>query len=195
MLPVAHVSHRAPGRARIRIPAQRGQEAYFRDAAQRLLRCPGVERVEANPATAGILLVPAPGSDTLRRFAQEQNLFLLTESEAPPMTVTQELAAGFDGLNRQLKAWSGGAVDLGALAFGALVTGAVVQWQKGHVLSSASTLLWYAAGLLLMTRAAAGKDSRFAVSNIPAEDGHERAEKEGNANGHQGRKNRNRKKR
>ena len=116
-----------------------------------------MERVEANPVTAGILVVPAVSAETLMRFAEKESLFLLDATEAGSMTLTETLALEFGGLNRELRRMSGGAIDIGTLAFAALVTSAIVQWQKGHVLGPASTLLWYAAGLLLMTRAGRGK--------------------------------------
>jgi len=151
MLPRAHVSHRSAARTRIRVPSRRGDEAYFRQASQQLARCPGVERVEANPVTAGILVVPAVSAPALMQFAETEELFLLDAAEAAPMTLTESLAAEFGGVNRQLRQMSGGVIDLGTLGFVALVTAAIVQWQKGHVLGPTSTLLWYASGLLLMT--------------------------------------------
>jgi hypothetical protein len=126
--------------------------------SRQLARFPGVDRIEANPATAGILVVPAVDSGALARFAEAEGLFQLSEAGAVPMTITETLAGGFSGLNRELRRVSDGSLDLGSLAFAALVIGAIVQWRKGHVLGPASTLLWYAAGLLLMTRAV--KDRR-----------------------------------
>lgn len=158
MLPSACISHRSAGRLRIRVPSCRGQETFFRQVSRELSCFPGVDRIEANPATAGILVVPAVDSGALARFAETQGLFRLSEDGVAPMTITETLAAEFGGLNRELRRVSDGTLDLGSLAFAALVIGAIVQWQKGHVLGPASTLLWYAAGLLLMTRAV--KDRR-----------------------------------
>ncbi len=157
MLSQASISHRTAGRLRIRVPSRRGEESYFRQVSQQLARCPGVERIEANPVTASILVVSAVDTETLARFAETEGLFLLSAAGSAPMTITETLAAGFGGLNQELRRLSDGTVDLGTLAFAALVTGAIVQWQKGHVLGPASTLLWYAAGLLLMTRAVKSK--------------------------------------
>ncbi|HYA38446.1 MAG TPA: hypothetical protein VEI74_09300 [Candidatus Methylomirabilis sp.] len=153
MLPQAHVSHRSAARVRIRVPSRRGDATYFRQVSQQLARCPGVERVEANPVTAGILLIPAVSAETLMRFVESERLFVLDENGVASKTLTETLATEFGGLNQALRRMSEGTVDIGTLAFAALVTGAIVQWQKGHVLGPASTLLWYAAGLLLMTRA------------------------------------------
>jgi hypothetical protein len=47
---------------------------------------------------------------------------------------------------------SGGNLDLASVGFLTLVGAAVLQLQRGHVLGPASTLLWYASGLLLMSR-------------------------------------------
>lgn len=157
MLPQASISHRTAGRLRIRIPSRRGEEAYFRQVSRQLARCPGIERIEANPVTASLLVVPAVDMETLMRFTETEGLFLLSETGSAPMTITETLAAGFGGLNQELRRLSAGTVDLGTLAFAALVTGAMIQWQKGHVLGPASTLFWYAAGLLLMTRAGRSK--------------------------------------
>ena len=62
--------------------------------------------------------------------------------------LTQQVAKRLSALNGELRRFSGGGIDLGSLGFLGLATLAAVRLQRGHVLSPASTLLWYAAGLL-----------------------------------------------
>lgn len=145
------MSHQSPGRLRLRIPSQRGQVPFFDKAAQQLAQCPGVERIEANPLTASILVVPGISTAELANYAESKRLFQFAEPESLSPPVTEMLAVSFRGLNQELRRLSGGMVDIGTLAFAALVTGAIIQWQKGHILGPTSTLFWYAAGLLLMT--------------------------------------------
>lgn len=159
MLPQAQVSHQSPWRLRLRIPSQRGQMEYFNKVAQQLMQCPGVERVEANPLTASILVLPGIGTAELAKYAKTKRLFQFAAQDSLSPPVTEMLAANFRGLNQELRRLSGGVVDIGTLAFAALVTGAIIQWQKGHILGPASTLFWYAAGLLLMTRVGKAKDA------------------------------------
>lgn len=46
MLPAAHVKHRIPGRARVKIESRRGDVAYFRKVEQQLATCSGINRLE-----------------------------------------------------------------------------------------------------------------------------------------------------
>ena len=148
MLPHAEITHNSPGRLRLRIRAQRGRVEYFTSIEEKLVQCPGVERVVVNPVTGSVLLEPAIDLAALVTFTQAQQLFQLAERPVLMAPLTQQVAERFGILNGELRRLSGGGVDLGSLGFIGLVTLAAVQLQRGHVLGPASTLLWSAISLL-----------------------------------------------
>ncbi|HJW81415.1 MAG TPA: hypothetical protein VJ396_04140 [Acidiferrobacterales bacterium] len=150
MLPHAEITHNSPGRLRLRIRARRGHADYFAGIEEKLVQCPGIERVVTNPVTGSVLLEPAIDLAALVAFTQAQQLFQLAQTPALMAPLTQQVAEHFADLNGELRRFSGGGIDLGALGFIGMVTLAAVQLQRGHVLGPASTLLWYAAGLLRM---------------------------------------------
>src|SRR4030065_445161 len=159
MLPHAEITHNSPGRLRLRIRAQRGHAVYFAGIEEKLVQCPGIERVVANPVTGSVLLELAIDLAALVSFTQAQQLFQLAQTPALMAPLTQQVAEHFADLNGELRRFSGGGIDLGALGFIGMVTLAAVQLQRGHVLGPASTLLWYAAGLLRMPPTGGGNAS------------------------------------
>jgi peptidoglycan/LPS O-acetylase OafA/YrhL len=162
VLPVAQVTHFSPGRLRLRVSARRGQDAFFQRATEVFAQIPTVERIEANPVTGSILLVPGVDPAALGAHAERAGLLRITLEAVGGSPLTEQLAAGFQGVNRGLRRMTGGALDLASVGVVGLLAAAVVQWNRGHVLGPAATLLWYAVGLLLMTdvaRAAKAKTS------------------------------------
>ena len=75
MLPHAEITHNSPGRLRLRIRARRGRADYFAGIEEKLVQCPGVERVLTNPVTGSVLLEPAVDLAALVAFTQAQQLF------------------------------------------------------------------------------------------------------------------------
>ena len=80
MLPYAEITHNSPGRLRLRIRAQRGRADYFAGIEEKLVQCPGIERVVANPVTGSVLLEPANDLAALIAFTQTQQLFQLAQA-------------------------------------------------------------------------------------------------------------------
>jgi hypothetical protein len=153
MLPAAHLIHRTRDRLRLRVPSRRGQTSYFEQLVDSLADLPGVERIETNPVTGSVLLSPAIDVAPLAQHAERNGLFvLITDMEAAAVPLAAGLARNFQDVNHQIRRLTGGNLDLASTGFIALVGAAVIQLQRGHVLGPASTLLWYASGLLLMSR-------------------------------------------
>jgi len=153
MLSTALLIHRTPERMRLRVPSRRGQVPYFEQLVQQLTALPGIERIETNPVTGSVLLSPAIDAASLGSFAEQHKLFVLgTDPSMLSVPLATGLARGFEGVNGQIRKLSGGSLDLASVGFLALAAAALVQLNRGHVLGPASTLLWYASGLLLMSR-------------------------------------------
>ena len=159
MLPHADITHNSPGRLRLRIRAQRGRADYFAGIEEKLVQCPGIERVVTNPVTGSVLLEPANDLTALVAFTQAQQLFQLVQAPALMPPLTQQVTERFGVLNGELRKLSGGGIDFGSLGFIGLITLAAVQLQRGHVLGPTSTLLLAAVSLLRTSPAARGNSS------------------------------------
>ena len=56
MIHHAHVRHHLPGRLRLKVPAAKGDPAWFQHLQRTLLGLPGLTQVEINPITGSVLL-------------------------------------------------------------------------------------------------------------------------------------------
>jgi hypothetical protein len=139
------VTHRAPGRLRLKVPDRRGDAQWFDRAAAALSVCEGVARVEANPLTASLLVLFGSGFSLseIHRAAGAAGLFVL-EGAAPPVAAVVRAGDGLRELDARLRALSGGEADVRSLVFAGLLGLAALQFLRGHVLGPASTLLWQA---------------------------------------------------
>jgi hypothetical protein len=151
-LPEARIAHATPNRVRLKVPAKRHDEAFFRAIAQRLAGWQNVDRVEVNPVTASVLVHFSDPTALMREAINGNNdLFRIVYPEQqehgpPPLLARlQETAATADG---SLRHWTGGALDLRTAIFAALFIGGLQQLVQGNVAAPAATLLWYAATVL-----------------------------------------------
>jgi hypothetical protein len=138
MVPEAAVCHMSPGRIRVRVPAMRGDDEYFRAVERDLGARFGA--VVANSATGSILLTGAGVSlSDVRDIAAEHALFALAERRPTPADARTAPTV------LELPA-----VPLTTAAvFGLL---AVVQLLRGQVLAPATSLFWYALETLRTSR-------------------------------------------
>jgi hypothetical protein len=153
MLPHAYVVHQAGERLRLRIPAHKGDAAFFARVERDLATCAGVAYAEANPLTASILLHFSGELASLAAFTTANRLFTLEPVQAPVGTALDVVADRVDQLERFVRHRSNGALDLDTLMVVGLVGASIVQIARGQVLGPASTLLANAAGILALHRA------------------------------------------
>jgi hypothetical protein len=123
-VPLAQLAHATAGRTRLRFPARAGDTDFFTACAARLSELPGVLAVQPRALTASLLIEHEGAFEAVAKRAQEAGVFLVTEDEPEPPTLTIPPAAGL----------------LGALA--------LLQLLRSHILPPAITLAWYAASLL-----------------------------------------------
>jgi hypothetical protein len=139
----AQVCHRIPGRFRVKVPARRGDAAYFLNARECILRCDGVVSVAAQPLTGSLLIAHAGSVETVARFAEEQGLFRLAIDVAPGPT-----QAGRPGSqarsHRDLPSESAGRPAIDSTLIAALAGLGIYQVIQGEVMAPAITLFWYA---------------------------------------------------
>lgn len=149
MIPLAYMAQRLPGRVRLRIPSQRGERDYFAHTGERLHGCPGVEWLQTDFRTGSVLIEHTPELDIFRlaRFAEDAELFCVSESGDRGTTMLRGVSTQLAGLDAWLKEISRGRADLSSSLFVLLLGLAIVQIVRGQILGSATAFLWYAVDL------------------------------------------------
>jgi hypothetical protein len=151
MLPEATISHHTTRRLRIHIPKRKRDTAFFAKIRDELAKCEGVERVEANPSTASVLIHHRSSLGTIAQFAETAKLFAVAV-EGTPLSATSlasRMNKGVGKLNAQLVSASQGALDLTSvsaigLALGGVIRGIVCK----SILPTGSDMIWWAVTLL-----------------------------------------------
>lgn len=152
MLPTGYVAHRTGDRVRLRIPARKGDTAYFARVEQELAACGRVGFIEANPLTASILLHYSGTEDDLRRDAVDLGLFTIEAIPPAANPALNAAAARIDQIDRMIQRSSNGSFDLLEVAFVGLVGASIVQALRGQALGPASTLMAHALAILALHR-------------------------------------------
>jgi len=151
MVPEARIVHRIAGRMRVRVPSRRGDPAYFSTVEETLRSLNGVDCVEADPLTGGILILHGADPGAIVDYAAQKGLFLAKEEAAKKTggTVLHDvLGAPFGSLSRRIRSFTGNAADLSGLAVLALLTVGVYQIARGNFAAPAwYTAFWYALGI------------------------------------------------
>lgn len=146
MLPNAYITHATQGRVRIKIPAKKGDSAYFaslRDKLAALSELPGIQRIEANPLTGSILVLHTLDPDAIdlglvAQYSEFNQLFRLQQPSVKQTPVPGNKASGRVG----------GEIDPKLLAILGFVGVAIIQLKRGHIMMPAITALWYAYSLI-----------------------------------------------
>ncbi|MET0388088.1 MAG: HMA2 domain-containing protein [Polyangiales bacterium] len=146
-LPSAFVSHRAPGRVRVRIPAMRHQDDYFERLRAQLASVPGMRRLTTNTRTASVLIEFTGEIEALAQLGQRLELFDLGH-RPHPHSVTEFLHVLTSQPDRILKRVTDGRVDMAGLTALALTGMGISQIVRGHALPAGWTLLWNATNLV-----------------------------------------------
>jgi hypothetical protein len=150
--PDAYVSHTAPGRLRLSVPACKGDVRFFQETGRRLGEMPGVIHAEGRATTGSLVIRHHGNADRLIRHAETEGLFALHPSSPPARPLTAELGDLMDGADRRLARLSGGRLSVLSVLFVVLAGSAVVQGLRGRVAAPAATLGWYALNALLLAR-------------------------------------------
>lgn len=143
----ARLVHVLPGRIRLRVPAQRGDIAFFRDLSLALMELPGVTEVTARHATAGVLIRhEGPTADLLDGLAPCLELEAMEAEAARPLL--EALLREGTLADLAMRRLTGGRLDAGTAAAVVLFALAGLQAARGQVLGPAVTLAIQALGLL-----------------------------------------------
>jgi hypothetical protein len=169
----AFLVHTLPGRTRLRVPEHRYDQAWFTGIAERLTQHPKVQRATVNASTGSILVVHQGSASELVAELADWITIVPHQPGAPrpvlprslhvtPATAMQALALGgvmlsiwqarrgrllasaLEHLWHANGAWR--ILKAPALA-AAFAGGAIAQLGRGQILSSAASLMYYAARL------------------------------------------------
>jgi hypothetical protein len=143
----AYAVHHLPGRTRFRVPERRGDGNFFKEIAAQLGKCAGVSGVDANPLTGSVLVHHDGGVEKLILDALGCGLTELVELELSSPPVARRVRADIAAVDRGIRRYTRGELDLGTLAALGLVVVAGVQLLRGRQPTAAVSMAWYASEL------------------------------------------------
>jgi hypothetical protein len=140
----ARITHRTPERLRLKIPSRKGDHPYFDTLRHHLSNLPGVRSVEANPVTGSLLLMLEPGREVPLVHAAG-NYFRLMNPDPRRETLQQVAAGRFGEINRKIRNFTGGELDLQSLGFAGCLALGIYQISMGNIAAPAwYVAFWYA---------------------------------------------------
>ncbi|MGB5197588.1 MAG: HMA2 domain-containing protein [Candidatus Deferrimicrobium sp.] len=152
-IPSASIRHRMDGRLRVKIPARKGDPAYFSALAEVFSEFPGIRKVEVNPETGSALFLHSAEPDAIVAHAQGKGLFRIVESTNRPVHVSVGIKAKYMEFDEKVKRYTGGAWDVPAVAFASLAGAGVYQIARGNFGAPVwYTAFWYALNIFLKAR-------------------------------------------
>jgi hypothetical protein len=125
----------------VRIPSRKGNGPYFSSITKAFSEVGGVGRVEVNTATGSALFHQVGDLHGLAERARGLDLFDLRIPVAAPATLSARITEGFRDLDRGIKGFTGGEIDIPALAFLGLSGLGIYQIGRGNFMA----IPWYAA--------------------------------------------------
>ncbi len=153
MIPEAYMSHRAPGRLRIKIPSKKGNHSFFSTLLDRLAKCPGIEEVKVSPEIGSALILYTGDTKAVTEFAKKNDLFHLKLVRRPRKTFFENVADTFRGYDKNLKQITGGELDISTLVFLSLLISGIWQIARGNLgMPAWYTAFYYALGVFTHTQ-------------------------------------------
>ena len=151
MIPDAHISHRAGQRLRIRIPMKKGDVAYFSLVKQTFSELEGIVSLETNHLTGSVLVIHTIDPATVVDYGVRHGLFALAAPLAHrSRPFSRTIAEDFVNLDRRVRGFTGGQLDIPTLAFLTLVGVGAFQISRGRFAAPAwYTAFWYAMNIFL----------------------------------------------
>ena len=150
---IAILSHQSPGRLRLRIPSRKGDELFFQSLKDQLSSLSGVERIDINPFTGSILLIHSIDTEKIAQFALTKGLFEIQRESANASSFHREATKAFNILDGRALGFTGGGINLGALASLALIAAGTYQVVRGNFGAIPwYTAYWYGLNLFLKSK-------------------------------------------
>jgi hypothetical protein len=138
---------------RLKIPSKKGDELFFQSLKDQLSNLSGVERIDINPVSGSILLIHSIDAEKIAQFAQDKGLFAIQHGSTNAPYLHREVTKAFNILDEQTKGFTGGGINLGALASLALIAAGTYQIFRGNFAAIPwYTAYWYGLNLFLKSK-------------------------------------------
>lgn len=158
MLAEAYVCHQTANRLRIKIPSKKGDAAFFHSVRDAVSGFPGVREVHVNPLTGSVLLIHNLDPATISRLQSANGFLRFPSAGRNKATLHDRVVHSFGFFNEQVKASTGGELDLASLAFFGLLGMGLYQISLGEfILPAWYTAFWYASSIV--SRVQSGRDN------------------------------------
>ena len=144
--PLARISHRIPGRARLRTQGIKGDRAAVNALLGVLEETPGVKNVQVSLTTGSVLVEHDGDIDDVLRAAEQRGALQLEEGEPEPYLT--QLNRALVESDRRIQYASKGKLNLETISFVGFVAGGVYQVFNNHGLPAGVTMLRYAVELV-----------------------------------------------
>lgn len=150
----AYISHRLPGRIRIKIPSKRKDSRFFAHIQKALSGIKSVAGVEVNPVTGGVLIVYQGNETDLIGEIKEKQLFYFSEQTMrAPRRFRDRIFDGAKKANNNVRRFTAGQFDLWDAVFLSLLASGIYQISRGNLKGPAwYSAFWYAFGVLYRAR-------------------------------------------
>jgi hypothetical protein len=143
MIPDAYLSHQSFRRLRIKVPSKRADKPYFIHACEQFEKFPGIETLEINDVTGSILFIHSVDIESIKRYAEENKLFLLKNDASIPLF--NRISSQFSTLDEKVKKVTGKELNITSIVVIALVVHAIIQIRKGNLRAVPwDAAIWYA---------------------------------------------------
>jgi hypothetical protein len=145
--PKVQIVHSMPGRARLRFPEQRGDEAFFDTLKSSLEKQPGVIQVRPTAHTGSVLVLLTGDLPTVLAQAEKRGLFDVLPPP-PPTASLRKLRDAIDTFDDRVAKETGDTLSVGKLVFAGLLAAGIFQSNRGHLWPAGLTLFKHALELM-----------------------------------------------
>jgi hypothetical protein len=138
------VSHRVEGRARLRIPSRRGDEAFFERLKEQTAGLTQVTATEVNARTGSVLIRHEGPLDSVTEECRERGLFNLESMTTFERPLVERVRDQLGALDAGVRGTTAGEVNMWAMISLLFIGLAVIQLARGRILGPVTTLAWAA---------------------------------------------------
>jgi hypothetical protein len=150
-VPKAHVSHRVGGRARLRIPSRRGDQAFFERLKERAGELSQVTSTEVSALTGGILIRHDGPLESVAEECRQRGLFDLEDTRPFERPVVERMRDQLATLDTAVRGTTAGEVNMWAMVSLLFIGLAVIQLARGRILGPVTTLAWAAINAMALS--------------------------------------------
>jgi hypothetical protein len=145
----AIVSHRSPGRLRIKIASRKGDHAFFSTIAQSLQEEMQLKAVRTNALTGSVLILDsAVDIEAVADHAAAHDLFALQAHEPIKVPLARTLVTPVQEMDQKIKRFTAGEIDTMGTIFILLCIYGLVELLRGNAKAPPwYTAFWYAFGI------------------------------------------------